>query len=147
MEYSQEGIRAARNGLEHLRHQVRPLLAAGGDSAAEPHPEFTGKFMAAVNNDLNMPVAMAVVQEMLKARIDPAVKRATVLDFERVLGLDLDRVAEEEALPPVSQELIEQRNAARAAKDWALSDRLRDEIQQHGYLVQDRKDGMKVIKR
>ncbi len=146
MEYSPDGIQAARNGLEHLQNQVRPLLEEGG-GAAEAHPEFREKFLAAVNNDLNMPVAMAVVQETLKARLDPAVKRATVLDFDRVLGLDLEKVAREEALPPEIQELVERRKAARAARDWALSDQLRDEIQQHGYLVQDHKDGMKVIKR
>jgi len=151
MEYSVEGITAARNGLSHLRHQVRPLMEAApeGTAKVDPgrvHAEFREKFLAAVNNDLNMPVALAVVQEMLKSKITPGEKRATILDFDRVLGLLLAESVRPAALPPEIERLAAERRAAREARNWALADRLRDELQQRGYTVQDHKDGMKVIK-
>ena len=108
--------------------------------------EYKEKFLQAVNDDLNMPRAMAVVQETLKSGADTAVKLATVFDFDRVLGLDLDRVGQDETLPEEVKKLVSARQRARTEKNWADSDRLRDEIQAMGYIVQDTKDGMKVFK-
>ena len=103
--------------------------------------------MHAINDDLNMPRAMAVVQEMLKSTIADSEKYATVLDYDRVLGFNLDQLDKAQALPQEVQKLAEARKKAREAKDFATSDRLRDEIEALGYMVQDVKDGMKVIKK
>jgi cysteinyl-tRNA synthetase len=84
---------------------------------------------------------------MLKSDISDADKFATIMDFDRVLGLGLDQVNKLDALPEEVQKLIDDRQAARVAKDWARSDQLRDAIQDMGYAVQDAKDGMKVIKK
>ena len=144
MEYSQEGIDAARNGLKHLRNQVRVLAEAG--SPGEVDPGFKGKFSEALNNDLNVPQALAVVQEMLKSDLQPDAKLATILDFDQVLGLDLDKVGADRALPDEIQDLVDARIQARKDKDWPKSDRLRDEIQDLGWVVQDGAHGMKVFK-
>jgi cysteinyl-tRNA synthetase len=147
MEYSDESIQAAENGLNHLRNQVRTVREAAGGSAAErPHPAFRDKFRAALNDDLNMPRVMAVVQETLKADIPPADKLGTVLDFDRVLGFDLHRVSPESALPAEIQALVDERIQARREKNWSRSDELRDQLQGLGYMVQGGKDGMKVFK-
>jgi cysteinyl-tRNA synthetase len=145
MEYSAASVEAARNGFNHLQNQVRRL----GEDAAETgavRSEFRAKFFEAVNDDLNMPRAMAVVQEMLKSESSSADKLATILDFDRVLGLDLHRIDQGQALPEDVRRLADERRKARAEKNWALSDRLRDEIQNLGYVVQDTKDGMTVFK-
>ena len=84
---------------------------------------------------------------MLKSDIGDADKFATILDYDRVLGLSLDKVDTPPDLPPEIQKLVEERRAARAAKDWTASDRLRDTIQDLGYLVRDTKEGMQVIKK
>jgi cysteinyl-tRNA synthetase len=146
MEYSDASVEAARNGLQHLQNQVRRLMEdkkAGG----KVHAAFKAKFLEAVNDDLNMPRAMAVVQEMLKSVFEAADKLATLFDFDRVLGLDLHRIDQAEALPEEVSRRVDARREARAAKNWALSDRLRDELQDLGYVVQDTKDGMKVYKK
>ena len=148
MEYSDEGIEAARNGLLHLQNQVRQIAtAAVHESDVTANPEFKNKFLQAINDDLNMPRAMAVVQEVLKSNITDSEKYATVLDYDRVLGLNLDQLDKAQALPPEVQKLVEARKKARDAKDFATSDSLRDEIEALGYMVQDIKDGMKVIKK
>ena len=146
MEYSDESILAARNGLQHLQNQVRQTAQNANRQTGGVNDAFKTKFLETVNDDLNMPRALAVVQEMLKSDIDDAEKYATVLDYDRVLGLKLDQLDKPQALPEEVASLVEERRAARAAKNWAQSDRLRNQIQELGYTVQDTKDGMKVIK-
>ena len=103
--------------------------------------------MEAINDDLNIPRAMAVVQEMLKSNISDAEKHTTILDFDSVLGLRLDQLDKEQALPGEVQKLVDARLNAREAKNFAASDQLRSEIETLGYQVQDTKDGMKVVKK
>jgi cysteinyl-tRNA synthetase len=147
MEFSDEGIEAARNGLLHLQNQVRQVVAAGIGSDDAISTEYKNKFLQAVNDDLNMPRAMAVIQEMLKSSISDAEKLATILDLDRVLGLNLDQLHQEQVLPEAVQKRVDARLKAREGKDFTTSDRLRAEIEAMGYLVQDTKDGMKVIKK
>jgi cysteinyl-tRNA synthetase len=147
MEYSDESIQAARNGLEHLCNQVREVASSGETTTGAVIPSFREKFLEAVNDDLNMPRAMAVVQEMLKSDMPARTKHATILDFDRVLGLGLDQVDKPQEVPPEVLKLVEARRQARAAKDFAASDRLRDEIQALGYEVKDTREGMKVTPR
>ena len=147
MEYSDDSVEAARNGLQHLKNQVRQTALNSTGQKGAVKDEFKTKFLEAINDDLNMPRAMAVVQEMLKSSMGDADKHATILDYDRVLGLSLDQVDKAEELPQEIKNLVAERQAARDAKDWAASDRLRDTIQNLGYLVQDTKEGMQVIKK
>ena len=146
MEYSDESILAAKNGLEHLRNQVREIANGGEPVTGEASSAFREKFREAVNDDLNMPRAMAIVQEMLKSDIPRSDKHATMLELDRVLGLNLDQVDEREELPAEVQQLVEDRRRARESKNWGESDRLRDAIQSMGYIVKDTRDGMKLLR-
>ncbi len=147
MEYSNEALRAAQNGLQHLYNQIRELTDAPAGPEGSISIKFKEKFFTALNDDLNMPRSLAVVQEMLKSSIHPADKFSTAFDFDRVLGLNLHKVDKSKALPPEVQKLMKARQKARKEKNWQVSDRLRDEIQSLGYVVQDKKDGMKVFKK
>jgi len=144
MEFSPEAISAAQNGWQHLRNQVRTLMDATEPGRVDA--DYQAKFQQATNNDLNMPQALAVVQELLKSDLSPGVKLATVLDFDQVLGLDLEQTSTGQALPEDIASLVEARQNARETKQWALSDSLRDEIQSKGFVVQDTPQGMKVYK-
>ncbi|MFY9943470.1 MAG: cysteine--tRNA ligase [Desulfobacterales bacterium] len=146
MEYSEESIAAAQNGLRHLHNQVRSLQSAAQDAGGGLPADFQAKFREAINDDLNMPRVMAVVQELLKSSLSDAEKLAAVQDFDRVLGLGLVSLDQDDSLPEALRKLVDRRQAARTAKNWALSDQLRDEIQAMGYVVQDGRDGMQVIK-
>jgi cysteinyl-tRNA synthetase len=146
MEYSDESIQAAKNGLEHLYNQVRAVAGGGQAPAGGPAPGFRDKFLEAINDDLNMPRAMAVIQEMLKSDLPAEDKHTTLLDFDRVLGLSLDQAARPQPLPAAVQELVEARRRARESKNWAESDRLRDAIHALGYTVKDARGGMEIRK-
>lgn len=146
MEYSEASVAAARNGLRHLRQQVR-RLAAAEDASAAADPVFREKFLQPLNDDLNMPRAMAVVQELLKSDLPDPVKLATVRDFDAaVLGLDLDRPEAEIAVPDEVAGLVAQRNKARMEKNWALSDELRDRLVDMGWIVKDTAEGTELTK-
>jgi len=147
MEYSQEAMDAALNGLQHLRNQVRTLKDDAGDApGGSVNIEFRDKFLQEINDDLNMPRAMAVVQALLKSDLTAAEKLVTIDDFDQVLGFDLDQVKQEEMLPEDIRRMADDRLKARADKNWALSDELRDAIQARGFLVQDTPQGTKVFK-
>ena len=149
MEYSEESIQASLNGLQHLRNQIRTIRENSNSEAdaGNVHEDFKAKFLEAVNDDLNMPRAMAAVQEMLKSGIPNAEKTATILDFDRVLGFDLHRVDTPEAIPDDILKKAEARQEARKAKNWQEADRLRDEMYAMGFEIQDTKDGVKIVKR
>ena len=75
--------------------------------------------------------------------------RATMLDFDRVLGLGFAELKEEvvEEIPTEIQALADERKKAREAKDWKKSDELRDEILNKGYFIKDTADGqIKITK-
>jgi cysteinyl-tRNA synthetase len=146
MEYSPEAVQAAQNGLRHLQNQIREIAEAPKTSPRSVGTDFKEKFLKAVNADLNMPRAMAVVQELLKSRRPDSEKLTTIIDFDRILGLDLDKVDKTDILPLEIQQMVENRKKARVEKNWEMSDRLRDDIQTRGYVVQDTKDGMKIFK-
>jgi cysteinyl-tRNA synthetase len=96
-------------------------------------------FHEMINDDLNTAGALAVVWELLKnPDISDADKRATILDFDRVLGLDLANPLAEQEIPDHIQVLIDERNAARAEKNWTRSDELREQIKNLGFEVQDK---------
>ncbi len=104
-------------------------------------------FHEMINDDLNTAGALATVWELLKnSDVSDADKKATILDFDRVLGLKLDEVAEKVEIPNAVTELLSAREAARANKDFKKSDELRDEIAKLGFIVKDTQDGQTVTK-
>ena len=97
------------------------------------------RFLEAINDDLNMSKAMAVVAEVFKYGISNEDKLATIIDFDKVLGLGLDNI-KEEIIPEQVELFAKDRLEARNNKDWAKSDELRDKIKELGYEIKD-KDG------
>jgi cysteinyl-tRNA synthetase len=141
MEYSEEIMKNAEKGYKHLQNQVEVL----GGKKGEVNKEYRENFFAAINDDLNTPQAMAVLQEVLKSDLADNEKLATVLDFDQVMALGLGE-KEELEIPEAVSDLLEKRKQARAENNWKESDRLRDEIEKLGFGVEDGKDGVKIFK-
>jgi cysteinyl-tRNA synthetase len=149
MEYSEEGMKQAESGLKNLRLHVKAL----GDEQGKVNHDFKKEFLGAINNDLNMPKALSVISGVLKSsKISSADKRATILDFDKVLALDLtsgiaeDMIVSEDDLSPEVRDLLRARETARALGDFVLSDKLKKDIELLGYKVEDTKDGQRVKK-
>jgi len=149
MEYSEEGMKQANDGLNSLLSSV----AALGEASGKIDKQLKDKFFSVINDDLNFPKALAVVSAVLKSKLSSADKLATILDFDKVLGLKLDLAkdsnSEEFSMDDLAsdvQALILARQEARNNKHWEESDRLREEIKKKGYLIEDIKNGFKVSK-
>jgi cysteinyl-tRNA synthetase len=148
--FSWDAMESAADSLKRLRDNVRRLSVETRDAAAiEPLAALTERFTQAIADDVNIPGALAVTWEAVREAnrsTDVAEKRALldlVLDFDRVLGLRLSDVVDAGAgtLPVEVVELIRQREAARAGRDWSTADALREAIRQHGYEVEDTPEG------
>jgi cysteinyl-tRNA synthetase len=97
---------------------------------------------------MDLPVAISIAREAAHTtKIEPAERRRLVLDFDRVLGLQLDTITPKgpKALSDEVQEMVRQRDAARVARNWKESDRLRDELKALGFEVRDTPNGTKLV--
>ena len=145
LNFTWEGIESASVALNRLREGYQKHLAGNANVSDEVIVEIENKFHQAINDDLNMPLAMSSVWEAVKYQ-DKSPKMAQLLEkFDTVLGLKITEKKEEE-IPQEILDLVEQRKIARQEKNWAESDRLRDLITEKGYSVKDTKDGVEVSK-
>ena len=156
LDYTDASLEAAAAAIERLDAVLLALA-----SYAEPGPDDAtlgpvldaskAGFEAALDDDLNVSAALASVFDLVREtnrRI--ADRRLSTTDAGRIAALlrDLDAVLAilpdpTEDLPPEAASLLEAREAARAARDWAASDRLRDELAEIGVLVEDTRDGQR----
>ena len=145
LNFTWEGIESASVALNRLREGYQKHLAGNTEVSDDVIAEIENKFHQAINDDLNMPLAMSAVWEAVKYQ-DKSPKMAKLLEkFDTVLGLKITEKKEEKILQEIL-DLVEQRKIARQDKNWAESDRLRDLITEKGYSVKDTKDGVEVSK-
>lgn len=142
-----EAMDSAKVSLGRLREGYLKHKEGTEDVSQEEINALKNRFLEAINDDLNMPVAMSVVWEVVKKPKKSKAYQELLLDFDRVLGFDLEHyVKEEKVLPEEVQKLVAERNLARENKNWAESDRLRDILIGMGYTVKDSKEGTLVEK-
>ena len=152
LNFTFEGAAASQKALNRLREAFVKHNNGNDNVDDELIQKSKNKFLDAINDDLNMPLAMSTVWEL--ARNDLKSKKISdlLLDFDRVLGLDLknsEKYLEEQnkvELPDEIADLLEKRKKARKEKNWQLSDEIRDVLKEKGYIVKDTKEGMTVEK-
>jgi cysteinyl-tRNA synthetase len=145
MDFTWDAMEAADQRVRQLRRRVADWgtpAASLGDAARA----FEERFRAEVADDLHLPGAVAVVNELTaSADVADAEKPALLRSWDAVLGLDLGRDARSAWEPDeTTLALIAERDAARAAKDYATSDRLRERLAGLGLEVMDTPDGTRV---
>lgn len=141
---------AAMDAAKAAYGKLCSQLVAHKNSPAKTDPavlaEFKTKFEEAINDDLNVPLAIGVLWTLLKQPKSRDVY-ALALEFDKVFALDFDKVKEEKTeivLPEEIVALAEQRKIARQNKNWAESDRLREEIAAKGYAIKDTANGYEI---
>lgn len=142
-----EAMDAAKVALNRLREGYLKHAEGNEDVSDEVIKEYEEKFLEAINDDLNMPVAMSVVWDVVKNPNKSKKLQNLLLKFDEVLGLDLKNYQKQEnVLPEEITKLVQERNEARTNKNWAESDRIRDILIEKGYTVKDSKEGTIVEK-
>ncbi len=145
LNFTWDALDSAAIALDRMRNGLYELRDAG---AAEPDSAMIERFGNDINDDLNMPRALALAWETLRGDLPPAVKRATLLVFDRVFGLSLAAWEPKvDIVPEAVRALAEARSAARKSKNWAEADRLRGEIAASGWEMEDRADGYGLKRR
>lgn len=141
-----EAMEAAKSALKRLKEGYKAHNQGNQLIADKLIEEYEKRFLQAINDDLNMPIAMSIVWEVVKNQNKSKRLAELLKKFDLVLGLKLDEEDKMVELPEEILALIEQRKQARANKDWAKSDELRDLISAKGYIVKDSKEGMSIEK-
>jgi cysteinyl-tRNA synthetase len=145
LNFTWDALDAAATALDRMRHGFHALAQ---DPGAAPDAGLVERFGDDLNDDLNVPRALAVAWEVLRGDLPGGVKRATLARFDDVLGLGLATWQPKvETAPPDVQALAEARFAARRGKQWAEADRLRGALHAAGWEMEDRTDGYALKRR
>ncbi|MCD7740641.1 MAG: cysteine--tRNA ligase [Ruminococcus sp.] len=155
--FSYENLDNAKASFEKLISRIAAVVKdAVGEVDKAEFARLKAGFDAALGNDLNTSLAITAVYDVLKADVNAATKLALIEDFDQVLSLDLVKQAkalnkaqeqENEEIPVEVNKLVEQRAAARRAKDFARADELRAQIEQLGWLVKETREGTKLSRK
>ncbi len=145
LNFTWEGIDAASKSLERLKNGYQMHLNGNEEIEDNQVNEYEERFHKAINDDLNLPLAMGVVWEVVRNEKKSPKLANLLLKFDQVLGLKIDEEEKEEQIPEEILNLAKERIEARKNKNWEKSDELRDIIKQKGYEIKDNKDGTQNI--
>jgi cysteinyl-tRNA synthetase len=141
--FTWEALEASETALKRLYRLYLDL----GKETGKVSQEYQHKFKTYLSDDLDTPRALSLVWDLVKDEdVSNADKKATLLNFDEVLGLGFKEIKEEE-IPKEIMKLSEEREEARQNKDFKKSDELRDKINSLGYEIEDSMDGQKVLKK
>jgi cysteinyl-tRNA synthetase len=143
LNFTWDALDGAATALERMRQAVFEL-PSGGSADRGALAEFT----AELNEDLNLPKAIAIAWKLLRGdALEPATVKATLLEFDRVFGLGLaawQPVAV--TVPENITALAQARTEARKNRDWAIADKIRKELTAAGWEIEDNADGYRLQK-
>lgn len=152
LNFTWESLNAAQEGLHNLR-EITGRLGAEGESSRtmlseeklEKIRQFSDRFRTAIENDLQMPEALATAWEVAKSNIPSGDKVDLIRQFDEVLGLNLSAGISSNVKPTREiTNLVSERELARKNEDWAASDTLRDKINAAGWTIEDTSSGPKL---
>ncbi|MCI9015646.1 MAG: cysteine--tRNA ligase [Clostridia bacterium] len=148
LNFTWEAIDSANKSLIKLKEAYKRHNEGKEVVEKEIVKNYETKFLEAINDDLNMPLAMSIVWEVAKHPKKSKTLAQLLLKFDKILGINIQEQEKNyaEEIPEEIQELLRERKQARQQKDWELSDILRDKIKEKGYIVKDTKEGMNIEK-
>ena len=150
LNFTWEGMESSEKAFERLKNGYKLHLNGTDDVEDDVINEYEERFHKAINDDLNMPLAMSIVWEVVRYQKKSPKLAKLLLKFDEVLGLKIDEDdnnIKEVKIPEEILKLVEERKIARENKNWEESDRLRDVINDKGYIIKDTKDGVEISKK
>ena len=136
--FSWDNLQNATQAYKSLLNRINLAKHEEGEPNAQLVSNIEQQFLERINDDMDLPGALAITWTMLKSSLTGAQKLALIQKFDTILGLDLIK---EESLPEGAKKLIEEREIARENKEWDAADVLRDELEQMGVIIEDTKRG------
>lgn len=147
IQFSWDALKGSETALNKIRTKLEEFEKSPEQSDEKDLIENKNKFTEFINDDLDTPKALALMWEIIKNEdISPSDRKTLILDFDKILGLDLDK-KNELIVPEEVNKLIEKRDKARENKDWQTSDEIRKDIENMGFEVKDTEEGTKIYKK
>lgn len=146
LNFTFSSLKAAQRGLQRLKNRVWEWsnLPEGESVDDGAVAEWQGKFLDRLNDNLDVPGALAVVWAMAKSGLSGQSKLATIREFDKVLALDLELVTDQYQVSSDILAKVSEREALKATGDYVESDRMRRELDEDGYVLQDTVSGTRV---
>lgn len=156
--FSWKSLQASQNALKKLYERTAVILSEAKDlhrrdssPSASPRAQndngidvYKKEFLRFINNDLDMPKAVALMWQMLDdKKLSNKEKYGLLLDFDKVFGLGLDKVKKQK-IPKKILELVEKREQHRQKEEWQKADAIRKEIKALGFQIEDTSKGPKI---
>jgi cysteinyl-tRNA synthetase len=147
LEFSWDNLDSAANSLSRVRENLRLIKEDMNYKVRKRYVnKYKKKFIDAVNDDLNTPVALSVLWEVIRNKeLNNNEKYELIKEFDKILGLNLD-IEEKIELTDEQKKLIEQREEARKRKDWKTADEIRNKLKEQGIILEDTEKGVKIRK-
>jgi len=143
-----EKLDSAKTALGRIRQKVVELKKENSSDSSNLS-YYKQKFLESINDDLNMPEALAVLWGVVRdEKLSAKARLELIYDFDKVLGLDLEKSEEKKSgdVPDEVMSLVNQRTEAKKTKNFKLADELRAKVKEMGYEIVDKKDGAEVKK-
>ena len=149
LNFSWEALDGAKIAWDKLRERVREFRTQNTLKPGKSFEKHKAAFEDAINDDLNMPIALSVLWAVVKDETLGTHERLQLLeDFDSIFGFGIKELAIEQAIPlePHLKNLFDERMKARKEKNFARSDELRKKLLENGILVEDSADGQRWIR-
>ena len=144
--FTYDALDQAKNTFSKLKSKIKSINSnLDGNIDTDKFNEYKNKFIEAISDDLNMPTALSVLYDVLKDDISNSTKIELVKDFDKVFSLDLLKENNKEIDSDLESYIlskIEERKEAKANKDFALADSIRDELLSKGIVLKDTREGV-----
>ncbi len=157
MNFTWKALEGAQTALESLQAQISNLKSQISNNKRMELSEeklkkvddYRNKFTDSINDDLNISSAVSVVWEVVKSNIPPGDKYDLIMLFDEVLGLDFARskIKDQRSKSKIPEEIIElsnKREELRQEKRWSEADKIRKQIEEAGFTIEDFPDGVKI---
>lgn len=146
LNFTFESLASSASALKSLRNLVLEHKDAPNKTKEEVLESYEDQFVAAISDDLNIPLALGVLWKMLKSEEKSNDIFLLAKKFDSVFSLDLGKETKAEEIPEEILNLANQRKIARENKDYAKSDEIRNLISSKGYTILDTKEGFEIKK-
>jgi cysteinyl-tRNA synthetase len=148
LQFSYEALDGARSARRKLQEKVWELQENGAKKGVFAQKEkYSLKFLTSINDDLNMPKALAVVWDLMKdTTLKISEKYSLFLQFDSVLGFNLSKKKPKVHIPKEVMDIVQLREVARSSKNWKKADELRKKIVSKGYAIADSPNGFEITK-
>ena len=147
LKFTWESLESAQNALKKLYDITQTLYSPILKKDTADIKRYKKEFLEYINNDLDMPKAVALMWQMLDdKKLQDNEKYTLLLNFDKVFGIGLDKVKKQQKTPKQVLELARERETHRKNKDWQKADQVRKQIESLGYQIKDSPTGPKIKK-